>query len=116
MKNKKVQYLPQNILDDVSLYLDSLGEDSSKWYFEEGMMDSFSDIEYWLQNKLKYEGMPVDFDLINQIGTDGKIINPIILDTTNEVAVKGRHRLTAAQKFKLTVPVVCIFKKESFLN
>lgn len=66
------------------------------------------DIKFWLGSKLEREGLPPNEDLMKQIGEDGMIREPVILDTRNDYTVEGRHRLSAALKYNLDVPALLI--------
>lgn len=67
-----------------------------------------SDIDFWLNEKLQFEGEPPDKLLIETIGLEEEIKRPIILDIDNNHTVEGRHRLFAAKEFGLDVPIVMI--------
>lgn len=66
------------------------------------------DIKRWLKTKTDFEGAPPDKLLVEIIGGEGEIRRPVILDLDNNVCAEGRHRLAAAAKFKLDVPIVMI--------
>ena len=66
------------------------------------------DIDFWLGSKTSIEGPASDTLLVERIGKEGEIKRPVILDVDNDVTVEGRHRLAAAKKFKLDVPIVMI--------
>jgi len=67
-----------------------------------------TDLEFWLQSKLDIEGEPEDDELIEQIGKDGHIYRPVVLDTRNDYTIEGRHRLTAAIKYNLDCPALLV--------
>ena len=50
--------------------------------------------------------------MIDDICREGRITTPVIIDTDREYTVEGRHRLFAALKCRLDVPVIMIFDKE----
>ena len=99
---------------EVVSYLHSTGRTIDDVEMEQEIIpgNNRTDIEYWLKNKTKYEGEPPDKELIDKICKDGKITTPVIIDTDEEYTVEGRHRLFAALKCKIDVPVVAIFSKE----
>jgi len=63
------------------------------------------DIRYLLSTKVRVEGPAVDSELVESIK---KIERPVILDVSRELCVEGRHRLTAALKKGLPVPVLVL--------
>jgi len=67
-----------------------------------------TDLKFWLQSKLEMEGEPEDDETIGQIGKDGVIYRPIVLDTRNDYTIEGRHRLTAALKYNLDCPALLV--------
>lgn len=71
-----------------------------------------TDLKFWLQSKLEMEGEPEDDELIEQIGEDGHIYCPIVLDTRNDYTIEGRHRLTAALKYNLDCPALLVLDDE----
>lgn len=71
-----------------------------------------TDLEFWLQSKLDIEGEPEDDELIDQIGKDGHIYRPVVLDTRNDYTVEGRHRLTAALKYNLDCPALLVIEDD----
>lgn len=97
-----------NTQHEIASYLEEMGKDPNEAEYDVGVMESKFDIEYWLNTKLSVEGEPPDKELIDQICQDGEIREPVILDVQMEVAVEGRHRLFAANRCDLSVPVVAI--------
>lgn len=71
------------------------------------------DLKFWLRSKTSLERDPEDFELIDQIGKNGKINRPIIIDTDGDYTVEGRHRLAAALKYNLPVPVVILSNRKN---
>lgn len=69
--------------------------------------DRKEDIRFWLKSKTALEGKPKS-DCVKKIGKDGEIREPVILDLRNDFTVEGRHRLAAALKYNLDVPVLLI--------
>ena len=106
--------IPDEVWDEIHMYLDSIGKTIDDVGIEQEVIlaSSKTDLEYWLKNKTDIEGEadPVDVD---KICKDGKIKLPIIIDTTEEYTVEGRHRLAAALKCGLDVPVVALFSKDA---
>lgn len=66
------------------------------------------DIKFWLRSKLDIEGPASDLDLVEKIGKDKEIKEPVILDTRDDFTVEGRHRLSAALTYGLDVPALLI--------
>jgi len=106
--------IPDSVMDEIAIYLHSSGRTIDDVDIEQDIIpgNNRTDIEYWLKSKTKYEGDPTDDELINQICKDGKITTPVIIDTDAEYTVEGRHRLFAALKCEIDVPVVMIFSRE----
>tara|TARA_Y100000296_G_C5173836_1_gene258844 strand:- start:2955 stop:3332 length:378 start_codon:yes stop_codon:yes gene_type:complete len=106
--------IPDSVMDEIAIYLHSSGRTIDDVDIEQDIIpgNNRTDIEYWLKSKIKYEGDPTDDELINQICKDGKITTPVIIDTDAEYTVEGRHRLFAALKCEIDVPVVMIFSRE----
>lgn len=69
------------------------------------------DIKFWLRSKLDIEGPASDLDLVEKIGKDKEIKEPIILDTRDDFTVEGRHRLSAALTYGLDVPALLIMEE-----
>lgn len=105
---KSFDDLDINTQHEIASYMEEIGKDPNKAGYDVGVMESQFDIEYWLNTKLSVEGEPPDKELINQICQDGEIRDPVILDVQAEIAVEGRHRLYAANKCGLSIPVVAI--------
>jgi len=108
------EVIPDSVTDEIVSYLHSTGRTIDDVEMEQEIIpgNNRTDIEYWLKSKTKYEGEPPDKELIDKICKDGKITTPVIIDTDEEYTVEGRHRLFAALKCKIDVPVVAIFSKE----
>ena len=106
--------IPDSVMDEIASYLHSTGRTIDDVNIEQEIIPGTSrtDIEYWLKSKTDFEGDPTDDELINQICKDGKITTPVIIDTDAEYTVEGRHRLFAALKCEIDVPVVMIFSRE----
>ena len=106
--------IPDRVMDEIASYLHSTGRTIDDVNIEQEIIPGTSrtDIEYWLKSKTDFEGDPTDDELIDQICRDGKITAPVIIDTDAEYTVEGRHRLFAALKCEIDVPVVMIFSKE----
>jgi hypothetical protein len=113
MKKIRFHKLPPEVQDEMEIYLNQLGLEKSEVSFEFGELTSKIDIEYWLKSKLKTEGLILDESLIESIGKSGKIFTPILLDTDLEYTIEGRHRLMAALRYGLTVPLYCLVRKNS---
>jgi hypothetical protein len=113
-KYLKEEAIPDSVMDEIASYLHSSGRTLDDVDIEQDIIPGHSrtDIEYWLKSKIEYEGDPTDDELINQICKDGKITTPVIIDTDAEYTVEGRHRLFAALKCEIDVPVVIIFSRE----
>lgn len=71
-----------------------------------------TDLEFWLQSKLDLEGDPEDDELIDQMGKDGRIYRPVVLDTRDDFTIEGRHRLTAALKYNLDCPALLVLDEK----
>ena len=69
--------------------------------------DRKEDIRFWLKSKTGLEGEPKSAH-VREIGEDGEIREPVILDLRNDFTVEGRHRLAAALKYDLDVPALLI--------
>lgn len=82
-------------------------------YWERGVMSKPEDIRYWLRTKTMLESAAQDEELIEIIGRTKKIDRPVILDLDREVAVEGRHRMTAALRYGLPVPIVMISSEKT---
>ena len=108
------QVMPDSVMDEIASYLHSTGRTIDDVGIEQDIIpgNNRTDIEYWLKSKTDHEGDPTDDELINQICKDGKITTPVIIDTDAEYTVEGRHRLFAALKCEIDVPVVMIFSRE----
>ena len=112
--NENEEKIPSEVMEEIMDYLDSMGKDA----FDIGMeLDTIpasdeKNLEYWLNNKVRREGEPPDEELMDEICQKGKITTPIIIDTTEEHTVEGRHRLAAALKCGLDVPAVILYAKE----
>ena len=108
------QNIPSEVMEEILDYLGSVGLDTHDIGMELDVIPASSknDLEYWLQNKVRSEGEPPDQELMDKICHDGKITTPIIIDTTSEYTVEGRHRLAAALKCGLDVPAVILFAKD----
>jgi len=106
--------IPDSVMDEIASYLHSSDRTIDDVDIEQDIIpgNNRTDIEYWLKSKIEYEGDPTDDELINQICKDGKITTPVIIDTDAEYTVEGRHRLFAALKCEIDVPVVIIFSRE----
>lgn len=102
--------LPSGVQPEGSDYFSETGSDPREADYEMGVMTSEGDIDYWLQNKISMEGKPEDEELMNQICRDGEVKEPVILDVSTEYTVEGRHRLAAAKRCGLDVPVVAIIR------
>ena len=108
------QVMPDSVMDEITSYLHSTGRTIDDVGIEQDIIpgNNRTDIKYWLKSKTNFEGEPTDDGLINQICKDGKITTPVIIDTDAEYTVEGRHRLFAALKCEIDVPVVMIFSRE----
>ena len=108
------QVMPDSVMDEIASYLHSTGRTIDDVGIEQDIIpgNNRTDIKYWLKSKTDHEGDPTDDELINQICKDGKITTPVIIDTDAEYTVEGRHRLFAALKCEIDVPVVMIFSRE----
>ena len=108
------EVLQGNVMDEIISYLDSTGRTINDVSIEEEIIPASAqdDIEYWLTNKIRHEGDPTDEELIDDVCREGRITTPVIIDIDREYTVEGRHRLFAALKCGLDVPVVAIFDKE----
>ena len=108
------QVMPDSVMDEIASYLHSTGRTIDDVGIEQDIIpgNNRTDIKYWLKSKTNFEGEPTDDGLINQICKDGKITTPVIIDTDAEYTVEGRHRLFAALKCEIDVPVVMIFSRE----
>ena len=108
------QTIPDSVMDEVASYLHSTGRTIDDVGIEQDVIpgNNRTDIKYWLKSKTDFEGEPTDDELINQICKDGKITTPVIIDTDAEYTVEGRHRLFAALKCEIDVPVVVIFSRK----
>ena len=108
------QTIPDSVMDEIASYLHSTGRTIDNVSIEQDIIpgNNRTDIKYWLKSKTDFEGEPTDDELINQICKDGKITTPVIIDTDAEYTVEGRHRLFAALKCEIDVPVVVIFSRE----
>tara|TARA_R110000824_G_scaffold257814_1_gene446736 strand:+ start:237 stop:614 length:378 start_codon:yes stop_codon:yes gene_type:complete len=106
--------ISDSVMDEIASYLHSTGRTIDDVNIEQEIIPGTfrTDIEYWLKSKTDFEGDPTDDELIDQICRDGKITEPVIIDTDAEYTVEGRHRLFAALKCEIDVPVVMIFSKE----
>ena len=106
--------IPDSVMDEIASYLHSSDRTIDDVDIEQDIIpgNNRTDIEYWLKSKTDHEGDPTDDELINQICKDGKITTPVIIDTDAEYTVEGRHRLFAALKCEIDVPVVMIFSRE----
>ena len=71
-----------------------------------------TDLKFWLQSKLDIEGEPEDQEGIDDIGKDGHIFRPVVLDTRNDFTIEGRHRLTAALKYNLDCPALLVLDEK----
>ena len=112
--NEIEENIPSEVMEEILDYLDSMGKDASDIGMELDTIPASSknDLEYWLNNKVSREGEPPDEELMDKICQHGKITTPIIIDTTEEHTVEGRHRLAAALKCGLDVPAVILYAKE----
>ncbi len=112
--NENEEKIPSEVMEEILDYLDSVGKDASDIGMELDTIPASSknDLEYWLKNKVSREGDPPDEELMDKICQHGKITTPIIIDTTEEHTVEGRHRLAAALKCGLDVPAVILYAKE----
>jgi hypothetical protein len=108
------QAIPDSVMDEIASYLHSTGRTIDDVGIEQDVIpgNNRTDIKYWLKSKTDFEGEPTDDELINQICKDGKITTPVIIDTDAEYTVEGRHRLFAALKCEIDVPVVVIFSRK----
>ena len=108
------QVMPDSVMDEIASYLHSTGRTIDDVGIEQDIIpgNNRTDIKYWLKSKTNFEGEPTDDGLINQICKDGEITTPVIIDTDAEYTVEGRHRLFAALKCEIDVPVVMIFSRE----
>ena len=106
--------IPDSVMDEIASYLHSSDRTIDDVDIEQDIIpgNNRTDIEYWLKSKTDHEGDPTDDELINQICKDGEITTPVIIDTDAEYTVEGRHRLFAALKCEIDVPVVMIFSRE----
>jgi len=95
--------------DEIREYAETIGEDLE---VEAGLLTSSDDIRYWYENKVRNEGPPPDEDLIREICDNG-ISRPVIIDPQAEYTVEGRHRLAAALRCGLAVPVMFVTRKRS---
>ena len=96
------------VTEEAEGYLALHGHTLSDVSWEHDIMTEPSDIQYWFERKTAQEGMPEDQELINQIGEDRVIRTAVLLDPDNEYTIEGRHRLAAALKYKLAVPVAML--------
>ena len=112
--NEIGENIPSEVMEEILDYLGSVGKNVSDIGMELDIIPASSknDSEYWLKNKVSREGEPPDEELVDKICQHGKITTPIIIDTTSDHTVEGRHRLAAALKCGLDVPVVVLFDKE----
>ena len=108
------QNIPSEVMEEILDYLDSVGKDMYDIGIELDVIPASSknDWEYWLKNKVGREGEPPDEELMDKICQHGKITTPIIIDTTSDHTVEGRHRLAAALKCGLDVPAAILFAKD----
>tara|TARA_Y100000593_G_scaffold4019_1_gene7893 strand:- start:30391 stop:30825 length:435 start_codon:yes stop_codon:yes gene_type:complete len=106
--------IPSKVMEEIEVYLDSVGKDIYEIGMELDVIPASDkeNLEYWLNNKVRREGEPPDEELMDEICQDRKIRTPIIIDTTEEHTVEGRHRLAAALKCGLDVPAVILYAKE----
>jgi hypothetical protein len=107
-KVQKNDSLDDETASEIDAY--NIGAQLSPIYWKRDVIsaDNKADIKAWLADKLRFEGPPPDTTLIEMIGRQGYIERPIILDVDNNVCAEGRHRLTAALKFHLDVPIIMI--------
>jgi len=108
------QAIPDSVMDEITSYLHSTGRTIDDVGIEQDVIPGNyrTDIKHWLKSKTDFEGEPTDDELINQICKDGKITTPVIIDADEEYTVEGRHRLFAALKCEIDVPVVVIFSRK----
>ena len=106
--------IPDSVMDEIAIYLHSIGRTIDDVNIEQTIIPGHwrTDIERWLKSKIDFEGDPTGDELINQICRDDKINVPVIIDADAEYTVEGRHRLFAALKCEIDVPVVVISYKE----
>ena len=95
---------------EIQQYLNRNGESLKDYRIELGTVPP-SDIDYWLNNKIRIEGEP-EPEMIDDIGESGVIDRPVIIDAGCDYTVEGRHRLAAAKKYKLAVPVVWLSRRD----
>jgi hypothetical protein len=106
-KRASLRSLDPQTRDEISLYLDEVGGRRS---IETDTIPAtdLTTLKYWLATKTRIEGKP-DASVVRAIGRSGRIRRPVILDVSSDAVVEGRHRLAAAIKYGLPVPVVVLF-------
>ncbi len=92
---------------EVQDYLRDIRASRSLWLDVMRFPKARKDMKYWLRSKMLREG-PADPDVVDEIGRAGRIHRPVILDASGDYTVEGRHRLAAALKWGLDVPVLIL--------
>lgn len=82
-------------------------------FYKRDVMTSRADVKFWYENKVRFEGLPPDRLLVARICNEGKIWRPVIIDVDREWAVEGRHRLAAALRCNLPVPIVMFSRRRA---
>ncbi len=100
--------ISQQTMFEITQYLYDVGLELDDVSIGSEVMRSKEDKEFWLKSKLDFEGDPHDEKLIDQICKDGVIKEPIIIDLDQEYTIEGRHRLAAALRCNIDMPVVFI--------
>ena len=108
---KQRSRLDRQTADEIREWMDNASKKQLYYTFETMEADDQSDKKFWLDTKLKVEGEPPDQALIHEILNDRVIRRPVILDVDEDVAVEGRHRLAAAIRGRLPVPIVILSAK-----
>ena len=109
---KTISQLPQESYLTALRYIRSIGEDPEDFEYEASILFEPEEIFYWLQTKVKFEGSPYDLALIDKIGKDQVIENPILVDVDENLTVEGTHRLSAGIKFHLPVPIIFLSRRK----
>lgn len=90
-------------------WADQLGYLPEEVFGVEGIIPSRdkTTLNHWYRSKISVEGLP-DETVVDEIGAEGVIRRPVVLDSDREYCIEGRHRLASALKYNLDCPVVDI--------
>jgi|10_taG_2_1085330.scaffolds.fasta_scaffold123990_2 hypothetical protein len=99
--------------DDIDKYLEDLGLSRDEVKIEKDKIGKDKkEIKNFADKARELPGNITD-KMVTDIGNDGKIKKPVILNKDTDEIIDGKHRFIAAEEYGLDLPVVYISAKEA---